>query len=1157
MINIVLNGKKVKAEAGKTILEVAEEHGYKIPTLCHDKELKPFGSCWVCAVKVENRRGFVTSCGTNIIEGMVIDTESDEVRKARKMALELLLSDHYADCIAPCEVACPDKVDVQTYVSLIANGQYHEAVEVIKEKLPMPLSIGRVCPAFCESECRRSLVDDPLAIRQLKRFAADFDINDSWSYMPPKAKKKGKKIAIVGGGPSGLTCGYYLSNEGYSVTVFESAKAAGGWLRYGIPEYRLPKKILDKEIKLMCKNGMKIKTNTSIGNDITLSQLSDNFDAVYLAVGAQNAVPMRTKGSDHKRCFLGVDYLKDFVLGKKPRIGKKVAIVGGGNTAIDCARTAKRNGADVTLVYRRTRNEMPAEAYEVDAAEEEGIKFYFLTNPVEITGKKTKLSSIKFEKMKLGEPDSSGRRRPEPTGEFFDENFDSLIAAISQAPDVDFLSKEDNKIKGKKIPLTRWSTAIVDESTMHIGIENIFAGGDFRRGPATAIEAIADGRIAAQSINRFLSGKMLIDPVTLYNSKKEQKLKDVDPTQYKQYKRVDRFAMPELDPDNRAKSFEEVEIGFSEEDAQAEAKRCLECGCQINETCKLREYAIEYGVDPSLFFGEKNQHPIDHSHPFIQLDANKCIKCGRCVRICAETQGPGVLGYMFRGFSNYVGPEFGESLTMTTCQACGKCIEVCPVGALLPKNINYKLNPHPTEIVYQNCGLCATGCEIKVNVKTDKVTVIEPAGENSFNDRNLCFFGKFGWQMHENKERIKEAFIHDEESLEKNGISWHKVENKDELYQTIKEKLMNSKSRKIYISPTSTNEEILAMKTVAKNIDADISSLSYEKTFVDTLANTSLFTKTYKDIEEAESIVLVGKISRVLKSLCRSEQRKGKRLIIITNENKDFNEFADNLYNEDPVAETLNKILEHYYEEEDDSEESTTVNKEEKIDPIKLELPPKTLFIYNRDYITEETVWNIWMLSSIICDFKKGSGVLNTSHFSNFKGLRKFDIQSGKPEKSDFAIFYGELPCEEQKKILKNCKYLISINTHIDESDPSHVIFPAPSYLEIEGTSITNDFRVAKFKNPKKSQIWPNLLKTFQDLGFLNAKESSPKYWIKEVVKTLKKKPVIKEMTDHQLLDFLSNVEKVKFELPKQHNVQKVQLDKMKRLTKHIDEEFS
>ena len=229
MIEVILNGKKVETEPGTSILDLARAHGIEIPTLCHDEELKPYGSCWVCAVEVKGRRGFVTSCGTIVSPGMEIVTDSAEIHSARKMALELLISNHYADCEAPCKIACPDHVDIQSYVSLIANGQYHEAVKVIKDTLPMPLSIGRVCPAFCEKECRRQIVEEPVAIRQLKRYAADEDLGDVWNYIPEKEADTGKKIAIIGAGPSGLTCGYYLSNQGHAVTVFEAApKRVGG-----------------------------------------------------------------------------------------------------------------------------------------------------------------------------------------------------------------------------------------------------------------------------------------------------------------------------------------------------------------------------------------------------------------------------------------------------------------------------------------------------------------------------------------------------------------------------------------------------------------------------------------------------------------------------------------------------------------------------------------------------------------------------------------------------------------------------------------------------------------------------------------------------------------------------------------------------------------
>ncbi len=1127
MIEIILNGTKIKAPKGKTILDVATENGVHIPTLCHDEELKPFGSCWVCAVQVKNRRGFVTACGTEIADGMEIYTETDEVKNARKMALELLLSDHYADCEAPCKLACPDQVDIQSYLALIANGQHHEATKVIKENLPMPLSIGRVCPAFCEEECRRSIVDEPIAIRQLKRYAADFDINDDWSFIPPKKEATGKKVAIVGAGPSGLTCGYYLSNEGHDVTVFEAAPEAGGWLRYGIPEYRLPKDMLKKEIDLMCANGMKIRYNQEIGGEIGLSKLSKDYDAVYLAIGAQKAVPMRVKGSDLKGCYLGVDFLKKHALGEKQELGNNVAIIGGGNTAIDCARTVKRLGKNVTLIYRRTRSEMPAEAYEVDAAEKEGVKFHFLTNPVENIGKNGKLFRINFETMELGEPDASGRRRPVGTGEFFVERYDSVIAAISQTPDVDFLNEKGNKINGKDVPLTRWNTADSSEETMYLGFANIFAGGDFRRGPSTAIEAIADGRIAAQSIVRFLDGQMMEDRIKVFNSKKAEKLGDVSPEEYAQYEKKARALMPELSPKKRASNFEEVEIGFDEETAREEASRCLECGCNVNSTCKLREYSTDYEIEPEKFLGLENKHPIDDSHPFILRDENKCIKCGRCVRICTEVQGPGVLGYIYRGFTSYVAPEFGDSLKETDCTSCGKCIEVCPVGALLPKNQNLKTSPHETETYTQNCGLCGTGCKIDVKVLGNEIVEIKPAAERGFNERNLCFAGKFGWQIFE-KDRVKVPY-------RRENTHWQEMESVDDAIDKIVEENEKSLTKKIYISPVCSNEELLIMKEVANNIGAEISSLSYQRSFEDKLKDTTLYNTTYQDLKLADTIVVVGKISDTLQALIRKEQREGKRLVVINRQKSDFSDYADIKFDEDPLTETLEKIIEYYCEPDENEIDDDYQAPEE----IELNLPVKTVFVYSRDEVSEETSWNVWVLASIISDFKAGSGVLPTSNLNNLRGFLRLGLDLGQPQYADFVMLYGELPCEEQKKIIKNSRFIVTFNSHLDEADPGDIIMPKPSYLEMQGTAIANDGRITKFINPKQTVMLQNILNWFVEMDMLDAKKANIEYW-KNRVNDLLSKPINrKEMSTDELYEFLCSIEKVQLDAPKQHSVQK------------------
>ncbi|EPW5498239.1 formate dehydrogenase subunit alpha [Vibrio vulnificus] len=830
MIQIVIDGKYRIVEAGQTVLQAAKVCGVEIPSLCGMNRSGEKIPCDLCVVEVESG-GTRRACELEVYNGLTVNTQSEALSAHRKQALNRIMSDHYADCEAPCKTACPAGVDIQSYLYHIAQNDHQKAIEVIKRTLPMPLSIGRVCPAFCESECRRSLVDDAIAIRQLKRHAADADLAAQEAYTPEKKADKNKRIAIVGSGPGGLTAGYYLTNEGYQVDVFEAMPQAGGWLRYGIPEYRLPKSILDKEIELMCRNGMAIHTDKKLGRDISLSQLSQDYDAVCLAVGASKAVAMDYPGSDLDGCYLGVDYLKDFVTEQRFTTGKKVAVIGGGNTAIDCARTAVRTGADTTLIYRRTRDEMPAEDYEIEEAEHEGVKFHFLTNPAQnIADGHGRVCSVTLEKMALGAPDASGRRRPEATGEYFTEAFDTVIAAVSQQADLSFMQGE-----ALTLPLTRWNTADANPETMHSGTGNIFSIGDFRRGPATAVEAVADGRIAAQAIDRFFDGDMENIPLKPFNSRKEQKLKQVDPLHFSHLQKVARTIMPELTSQQREQSFEEVELGFDNAEAMAEAARCLECGCQVNTSCDLRDYATEYGAEQHFHYSvnikshdewqalrqndPRHKYTIDHSSEFIVFDANRCISCGQCIQACREQSVQGVLSFMNLEKGRPVvrpdcRPNFGgQGVRMgdSRCVQCGACVQACPVGAMTDARDRSQGRETPLKKVDTICTYCGVGCKLTMHVDeaANRIRYVEGA-HSPVNEGMLCVKGRYGFDFVASEERLTTPLIRKDGWLQ--PASWQEaISLIADKFSTIKQDF-GGRALAGFSSAKTTNEDNYAFQ---------------------------------------------------------------------------------------------------------------------------------------------------------------------------------------------------------------------------------------------------------------------------------------------------------------------------------------------------------
>ncbi|MBU3947552.1 MAG: FAD-dependent oxidoreductase [Proteobacteria bacterium] len=469
---------------------------------------------------------------------------------------------------APCRDACPAGINVQGYVALLSQGKYKEALKLIKENLPLPGVIGRICPHPCESACKRGMIDEPISICSLKRFLADKVGDDSED--PVISEKKDEKVAIIGSGPSGLTCAYFLALKGYGVTVFESLPVAGGMLRVGIPDYRLPPDILEKEIKAIEKMGVEIKTGSPIGKEYPASDLLEKgYQAVFIATGCHKNVSLGIAGEDCKGVVSGVEFLRNVNLGEKVDVGKRVTVIGGGDVAIDAARSAVRIGAkEVSIIYRRSRKEMPANPEEIECALSEGINIEFLTAPLEILANDNKVISLRCQKMKLGSPDASGRRRPVLIeGSEFNIETDMVIPAIGQASDLSMIG-EDGKVK-----ISAKKTIAVDPVTLASDQEGIFAGGDCVSGPWIAIEAVAAGKKASISIDRFLRKEDM-----RAGREEPNALAKEEDTPLMSKPREPRQIMASLPLENRKAGFVEVELGFTEEEATKEANRCLNCG---------------------------------------------------------------------------------------------------------------------------------------------------------------------------------------------------------------------------------------------------------------------------------------------------------------------------------------------------------------------------------------------------------------------------------------------------------------------------------------------------------------------------------------------------------------------------------------------------
>jgi formate dehydrogenase major subunit len=695
MVNITINDKPLQVEAGTTILNAAAAAGFAIPTLCHSWNLKPFTSCFICAVKVEPGRGnLVPACATKVAEGQKITVSGPEVDASRRMCLNLLVSDHCGDCLPPCQTACPSSIDIKGFLALVREGREEEAAELIREKAPFPGTLGRICPRPCEAECRRNRVEGPVAVCNMKRHIADTELAaKTMPRLPAPAASSGKKVAIIGAGPAGMSAAYFLCLRGHAVTVFEKHKASGGMLRYGIPYYRLPDATLKTEFGAIEDLGVEVRNGVDIGKDIPAKKLEADYDALILAIGAQGASPIGVPGEDLPGVWSGIAYLGESGEGNTPRLGGDVYVVGGGNTAMDCARSGIRGGSKATCLYRRGREEMPAEDSEIEEAEHEGVRFSYLTAPVKIEkdGDRLKLTLIK---MELGEPDASGRRLPRPVaGSEYAVSATAVVGAIGQRvlPD---LAHELG------LDLARNGAIVTDPLTFQTKRPGVFACGDCQTGANIAALAIGNGRKTAAAMDQYLRGEEVKGEQAIFNSRMGP-LDEVSEDLFKDAKEQARITMPVISDGERRTTEKEVETGFVPAQAKQEAERCLECGCEAVKDCRLREYATKYGADQNYFGSSpsiaieadsRRAYQVDGSHPAIRMQTGKCINCAACVRVCAEVKGFNILSLVNRGFATRVSVPFDQSLVGTACDGCGECVKVCPTAGVIERKTGQRLN---------------------------------------------------------------------------------------------------------------------------------------------------------------------------------------------------------------------------------------------------------------------------------------------------------------------------------------------------------------------------------------------------------------------------------------------------------------------------------
>lgn len=733
-IRLEVDGRLIEGFEGQTILEVCRDNGIEIPTLCYEPKLPGFGACRMCVVEVGGEDAPPISCSRQAEADMVVRTQTDELRRIRRTNLELIFSDHNAYCLPPCQNKCPSHIDIPGFLKANAEAAWRESVRIFKRTIPFPSVLGRVCPAPCEEHCRRDEVDEAIAIRDSHRYAGDQVIRAMLDegIDPPlpfeRQAPSGRRAAVIGSGPAGMSAAFYLLLAGHDVTIFERDPAPGGMLRYGIPQYRLPKvEVLEAEYESVTRLGGKMVCNSELGKDFTLDDLQNQgFDSVVIAIGCYDTNKLGIPNEDADGVIDGLEYLRTATLGLPypGHEGSRVVVVGGGFTAMDCVRTSVRQGAgEVTLVYRRDMKDMPA-ASEVHEAIEEGVTTIFQAGPTrvikdEATGRTT---GIEFIRMQLGEPDASGRRRPEPApGTEFTIPCDRVLLAIGQGPDLTWFGAGNEGVEATKNRRLK-----ADAVTFETGRPGVFAGGDVRIGAATVVQAVAEGRRAAYAVDAYLRGNDLA-AIRTRQTLAEPQPEFLSIVPFTGEVKEPRYRLKALEAEARNTNYTEYEIPYSRDEAIAESTRCLQCTCEAIGFCDLRRLGIEYGttlrtlepkfhqgagyrsVTENRFTGVNHDYVRDDSHAFILREPSRCIDCGRCATVCAEVVGAACYDFMRIGFDTLVTTPLDMSLNDTPCVSCGRCAETCPTGALMPKpRVLQKFEVNESTCIL--CGICVDAC---------------------------------------------------------------------------------------------------------------------------------------------------------------------------------------------------------------------------------------------------------------------------------------------------------------------------------------------------------------------------------------------------------------------------------------------------------------